>query len=86
MEFEESCEGIACKVIGAQKLHSFKSWDYPEKVHWYCEEHYKQAKTFDIKEKETFLEYYSNPSRREWLSGKSLELYKRYAKKDPRSN
>ena len=85
MKFEERCEGIGCKVRGVHKLLPYKSWDKPENVQWYCEEHYKQAKSFGEKEKETFIEYYSNPSRREWLPEKSLELYRRYEKKDPHS-
>lgn len=81
MEYQEGCEGIACKGRGAHKLLPFKPWDNPEKIHWYCEEHYKQAKSYDEKEKKTFLEYYADPGRREWLPEKSLNLYNQYAKK-----
>lgn len=81
MEYQEGCEGIACKGRGAHKLLPFKPWDNPEKIHWYCEDHYKQAKSYDEKEKKTFLEYYANPGRRVWLPEKSLNLYNQYAKK-----
>ncbi|MDK8641344.1 hypothetical protein [Niallia taxi] len=82
MEFvEERCEGIACKVRGSDKLLPFKPWDKPENIQWYCEEHYKQAKSYDEQQKRAFLDYYSDPLRREWLPEKSLKLYKRYTKK-----
>ncbi len=83
MEFEEGCEGIACKVRGTHNLLPFKPWDKPEEIHWYCEDHYKHAKSFDEQEKQAFLHYYSDPKRREWLTEKSLELYKRYVKQTP---
>lgn len=81
MEFEDGCEGIACKVRGTHNLLPFKSWDNPEEIHWYCGEHYKKAKSFDEKEKLAFLEYYSDSRKREWLPEKSLKLYYQYAKK-----
>ncbi|MED4041170.1 hypothetical protein [Niallia taxi] len=59
----------------------FKPWDNPEKIHWYCEDHYNQAKSFDEKEKLAFLEYYSDSRKREWLPEKHLKLYYQYAKK-----
>lgn len=76
----EKCEGLACKVRGADKLFPFRAWDKPDKVYWYCSEHLQAAKAFSDKEKSAFMHYYSDPENRKWLPERSLQLYEKYSK------
>ena len=77
----EKCEGLACKVRGADKLFPFSAWDKPDKVNWFCSEHLRAAKAFSEKEKQAFMQYYADPEKRKWLAHTSLKLYEKYSEK-----
>ncbi|TRZ38413.1 hypothetical protein CEQ21_23775 [Niallia circulans] len=77
----EKCEGLACKVRGADKLFPFSAWDSPDKVNWFCSDHLSAAKAFSEKEKQAFLHYYADPEKRKWLPHTSLMLYEKYSEK-----
>ncbi|MGE7191769.1 hypothetical protein [Lysinibacillus fusiformis] len=80
MEWEQKCEGLACKVRGAENLYRFVEWNKPDKEYWYCEKHLAQAKSFDNETKQKFIKYYSDPATRAWLTDKQIELWEKVSK------
>lgn len=58
-----------------------ENWDDPSKKRYYCQAHYYEMVNHQEKEKQKFIEYYSNEVTRSWLSPKNLELYNRLTQK-----
>jgi hypothetical protein len=58
-----------------------ESWDGKGWTRYYCQDHYYEAKHQEDKDKQDFIDYYSDPVKRSWLSKKNLELYNRLTQK-----
>jgi hypothetical protein len=73
-----------CMYCGFEKMVApVEAWGGEGVTRWYCEEHYYDARHQEEKDKQGFIEYYSDPVKRNWLSPKNLELYNRLTKKNP---
>ncbi|MBS4195381.1 hypothetical protein [Lederbergia citri] len=67
----------SCLYCGKRtKLFPVKMWN-KDIYRYYCDEHYGEAFQFEKEERRRFIEYYSVPERRKWLSKESLELWEK---------
>lgn len=58
-----------------------ESWNGRGRTRFYCQEHYFDVVNNQEKQKNDFINYYSNEEARSWLDPKTLELYNRLTKK-----
>ncbi|QST02843.1 hypothetical protein IMZ31_20040 (plasmid) [Pontibacillus sp. ALD_SL1] len=60
-----------------EPLYPFYAWDDLEQEHrkTFCEEHIKDAKAFDRKQREAFLQLYRSPRMYEHLNKEDRELF-----------
>lgn len=83
-EYEPKCMALGCEFRG--ELMKFIPWNKNEKEHedyamYYCKKHFISSYAKDQESLNTFLEYYKDSMKREWLPPKSLELYNKYSNK-----
>jgi hypothetical protein len=56
------------------QLFKLKEWD-KEGYRYYCQEHWFQVRQFQIKQMQSFLNYYSDPHKFNLLNKRQQELY-----------
>jgi hypothetical protein len=73
-------EGLSCLYccVTGVKLAPLVHWDNPAKKDWYCRDHWYMVKVFQNKQKERFLNYYSEPMMQQRLSENQLRLWKSF--------
>ena len=59
-----------------EELHPVKEWS-KDRINYYCDNHWEDAKKYNDKQKRNFYEYYKEPSRFEWLSEENKELWRK---------
>lgn len=66
-----------CLYCGkTEVLYPVKKWDKDE-TNYYCDEHYRDAVQYEREDRKRFIEFYSTPEKREWLSKELLELWEK---------
>ena len=71
----------ACNYCGVRtEAYAVKSWNKDE-TRYYCIKHYHDAAQREIEERDRFIEYYSEESRRKWLPPSSLKLWEELKRK-----
>ena len=66
-----------CLYCGKRgELYPVKMWNKDE-YRYYCMDHYKDVLEHEREECNRFIEFYSLPERRKWLSEEDVELWKR---------
>lgn len=70
-------EKIYCEYCGERKeLYPVKMWD-KDIYRYYCIDHYRDVLQQEKEECRRFIEYYSVPERRNWLSEEDMKLWER---------
>jgi len=63
------------------KVAPIEIWNIPGKFKYYCQTHYPEVLNNEEKDKQAFIDYYSNNTTRSWLCSEGLELYTRLTQK-----